>query len=104
MTPFQTPMTPNTQGALYGAKPKTGNSIFPFKSKKQNHNANNNTKESAPAKTWAQATALNIPQEVMQEKDHGKYFEPLMAINNIKPNHVITPEAPKKPRVVADME
>ena len=27
-----------------------------------------------------------------------------MIKNNIKPNHVITPEAPKKPKVAADIE
>ena len=99
-----TPMTPNTQGALYGAKPRTGTSKFLFKGKKQQQNANINAKESAPAKSWAQVATLNIPQEVMQEKDHGKYVERLMAVNIIKPNHVITPEASIKPKPAADME
>ena len=40
----------------------------------------------------------------MQEKDPGKYVERLVAVNYIKPNHVITPEAPKKPKPAADME
>ena len=40
----------------------------------------------------------------MQEKDNGKYVEWLMVVNNIKPNHVIASEAPKKPKVAADME
>ena len=37
MTPYhtpRTPLTPNTQGALYGAKPRAGASKFPFKGKK----------------------------------------------------------------------
>ena len=40
----------------------------------------------------------------MQEKDNSKYVLLLVAKNNIEPNHVIEPEAPKRSKVAADME
>ena len=40
----------------------------------------------------------------MNEKDLAKYVEHLVAINNIKPNHIITTETTKRPKIAADME
>ena len=106
MTGVNKPMAPNTQGALLGFIPKHAHKKFNFKGKNKNSNNNSYKQREEPAATrsWAQTASLNIPRDIMQEKDNTKYVEHLMVRNNIQPNHVITPEVPKKPKVAADME
>ena len=97
-----TPMTPNTQGVLQGAKSKTGQQMFRFKSTKVNKQKD--PKDPPVTKTWAQTAALNIPKEIMQVTDNSTYVELLVEKNNIVANHVTEAKAPKKPKVAADME
>ena len=73
-------MTPNTQGVLHGAKPKNGQRRFDFKSSVTTRATKQKDPKDlpAPVKTLAQAAALNIPKEIMQEKDNSKYVELLV--------------------------
>ena len=54
--------------------------------------------------TWAQITALEILDEIMNEEDPAAYVEKLLVKNNGKPNHIHEPKENRRPKVATDKE
>ena len=104
-TPTPIPLTPKTQGLLLRAKSKRKvkcncNSQVATESK----NKDPNNLPVPKKQSWAQITALEIPEDIMNEPCNAVYVKKLISKNNIRPYHIPDPRENRKPKIAANME